>query len=169
MNRLFIVCPFSNMEVFVQKRFGTHTLFLTSMGAQVPCNEYQQIMTMRDLLESEQIESINLVNDTDCRFLNAVVKRELQHRTAAKSVLEEIYIDHFYQSFHNRPEAEQIARLAALHLQQQMNNLRESSLLGDYISANSIEVKAWLTTRAKGRWHQLKSSSSLLRAASITV
>ena len=147
MKKLFVVCPFSSLEGFLRQQFGPDILFYTSMAGVIRFDNYKHIIAVRDIMEREEIRRIYLVTDISCRFLNAIISRQPQQRSYAVEALENIYVDHFYESFMNQPVRRQQKRLAALNVIQQAQELLQTSLLDSFIEANQIRIQPLVTDR----------------------
>ncbi len=148
-NLLFIVCPFSGMETYLQNRYGNNILFLTFSGAVLQFQEFEYILEVRDFIEREKIKKIYIVNDTSCRFINGIIKKDKIFKFQAQRVIEELYIDNYFSDFKDQTLCHQQFKLAELNVKNQINGILNSTLLGSYISEFDIEVKGIITSKEK--------------------
>jgi hypothetical protein len=75
-NTLFITCPFSCLEVDLQKQFGKEIFFLSSTTAALQYEESEYLEGVKDFILRKKIKTIYFVNDTSCKFINGVIKKK---------------------------------------------------------------------------------------------
>lgn len=146
-NQLFIVCPFSCMEPFLQNKYGKDIFFLTFTGAVIQFQEFEYLLEVRDFIIREKIKTIYIVNDTSCRFINGVVNRHKIVGFQPENVIQELYINHYHTDFKNQPFYKQRNRLAELNVKNQIREILVSTLLGSCISDFDIEIKGLITSK----------------------
>lgn len=148
-NKLFIVCPFSCMETFLQNKFGNDIFFLTSTAAVLPCKDVEYISEIKLFIIREKIKQIYIVNDTACRFINGIIKKNKIAGLPAEKVIEELYIEHYFSDFKYQSLLHQQNKLAELNIKNQATELINSILLGECISQFDLEIKGLITTKEK--------------------
>ena len=148
-NQLFIVFPFSCMETYLQNKYGNNIFFLTFSGAVLQFQEFEYILEVRDFIEREKIKKIYIVNDTSCKFINGIIKKDKIFKLQAQRVIEELYIDNYFSDFKDQSLNHQQFKLAELNIKNQINGILNSTLLGKYISEFDIEVKSIITSKEK--------------------
>lgn len=148
-NTLFIVCPFSTMEPFLRAKFGHDAFFMTAAGADLPQGPWDFTEAVADFLMRERIDTICIVNDMSCRFVDAIVRRKTLHGLPVETVLEDLYVEYYNTVFRDRPLFKQQYKLAELNVLRQACKLLESSLVGRLIADNGITVKGLVTSRER--------------------
>jgi carbonic anhydrase len=148
-NTLFIVCPFSTMEPFLRTKFGDDAFFLTAAGAVLPQRPWDFTEAVADFLTRQRIDTICIVNDMSCRFVDAIVRRKTLHGLPVETVLEDLYVEYYNTVFRDRPLFKQQYKLAELNVLRQARELLESSLIGRLIADNGITVKGLVTSRER--------------------
>ena len=146
-NKLFIICPFSHLEPFIINNFGQNSYFLTMPGGLAPSNDYDFLSSINEFLKTYGISSIYLVSDTGCRFVSTIVNHEQPFGLTVEQALQEIYIDHYTKDFKDKDPHLKKQKLAELHIKKQINELKESVVLGPVISQNNIKVNGLLTSK----------------------
>lgn len=148
-NKLFIICPFSQMEFFLQKKYGNDIYFLTCSGAVLQYEEYEYISEVKQFILREQIKTIYIANDTSCSFINGIIKKNKLHGLKSEKIIEELYIEYYLSDFKNQSLLVQQNKLAELNIKNQANELMNSTLLGSFIFEFDIEIKGLITTKEK--------------------
>lgn len=74
-NKLFLVCPFSCMEIYIQQKLGENVFFMSAMAAVLRFDR-EDISAIKHFIEREKIQEILIVGDTSCRFINGALKNE---------------------------------------------------------------------------------------------
>lgn len=154
-NMLFIVCPFSCMESALRKEFGSDSYFVTAPGAILEIEDSKYMESIIDFMLSKKITALYVVNDTACKFLNRIIKREEIFGLAAEVILEELYFDYYTTYFKRQPLHEQQIRLAELSIKKQVAELKRSEILGEFIHEHKIQVKALITTKTKNTFEEI--------------
>ena len=91
-NKLFIVCPFSNLENFIIQKYGEEVFFFTTL-ATILDNETVDRLSLRHLIERENIKEIIIAVDTSCYFINGCLKKTLKRKKYPEIVLSKIRLD----------------------------------------------------------------------------
>jgi carbonic anhydrase len=149
LNKLFIVCPFSRMETFLQSKYGDDIFFLTCTATVLPYKDFEYILEIKQFIIRERIKKIYIVNDTACPFINGIIKQNKNIGFPAEKVLEELYIEYYFTDFKHQSLFHQQYKLAELNVKNQVDELLYSTLLGDSISQLNLEIKGLITTKEK--------------------
>lgn len=148
-NSLFLVCPFSNMENFIRQKFGQDVFFLTAMAGQSQLDELRYTEAVLELIEREQISELFLVNDTSCRFLNALLAGKPLHGSTAETTLEQLLVDNYFEIKAAATRSAQLKKFAAINLKTQLQEMENNALLKAWIAENRLEIKGLITTKAE--------------------
>lgn len=160
-NKLFLICPFSCMEKLLQSKYGNDIYFLTCSGAVLQYEELEYISEVKRFILREQIKTIYIVNDTSCRFINGIIKKNKLYGLKSEKIIEELYVEHYLSDFKNQSLLVQQNKLAELNIKNQANELMNSTLLGSTIFAFDIDIKGLITTKEKELFKevQIKNNS----------
>ena len=158
-NTLFITCPFSCIEVDLQKQFGKEIFFLSSTAAALQYEESVYMEGVKDIILREGIKTIYFVNDTSCRFINGVIKKKDNFDFFPEKALKKIYTEYYSSDFKRQALCKQQIKLAELNLKKQMKMIRRCSVLGTYIRESKIEIKGLITIKSKKKYTEFDLSS----------
>lgn len=158
-NKLFIICPFSCMEAFLQSKYGDKIFFLTSTAAVLPYKDFEYIFAMKQFIFREGIKQIYIVNDTACRFINGIIAQNKNIAFPAENAIEELYIEHYFSDFKNQSLFHQQNKLAEHNVKNQANNFIDSAILGECIYQFDVEINGLITTKENGIFKEVKIKS----------
>jgi carbonic anhydrase len=156
-NKLFLVCPFSCIENFIQEKYGENVFFLTSTAAIFNFNEPAYVESVKEFIESNNIEEVVIVNDLSCRFLHKALQRTgEQQRNAAERTLSHLFTDN-YSSLMQQPSSKaQLRQLATLNIQEQVNNMMELDAFGDLFMLNEVKLTGLISDRLDKKVHAIE-------------
>jgi carbonic anhydrase len=150
-NKLFWICPASKVEHFIQEKYGENSFFITGLGAVFKLKELAYVEELISFIESEAIEELIVVNDTSCCFIHNVLTRQKGYGTHAEQVLLNLLLDHYAYVTGCTSVAEQKARLAALNVQRQIDELLGHYYFLQQVVLQKLVVKGLVTSRAAGK------------------
>ena len=75
-NKLFFICPFSQLEHFIREKYGDDVFFITTLDDVFQFEDANYAEVIRDFIKRENITDIFVVNDTSCRFIKSVLEKE---------------------------------------------------------------------------------------------
>ncbi|SDZ32503.1 MULTISPECIES: carbonic anhydrase [Rhodonellum] len=148
-NQLFIICPFSGMESYLQNKYGKNIFFITYSGAIVQQQDFDYMLEVKYLIYREKIKRIYIVNDTSCRFINGIIKRNKTIGFPSQKVIEELYVEYYFSDFKDQSLFNQQQKLAEFNIKNQVDEIMNSTLFKDYIQEFSIEIKGLITSKEK--------------------
>jgi carbonic anhydrase len=163
-NRLFIVCPFSNLELFINKKYGNNAYFISVPGAVVLFEDLDYLIAIKRFLEENKIDSIYVVADVSCPFINKITDRNNDISNYWEYAIEEIYNENYLEHFENLSIQEQKFKLAAMNVNNLANEIMESEIFKDLINTNKIHLRGLITSRIQNHLeeiniHQLNRNS----------
>lgn len=156
-NKLFIICPFSNLEFFLQKYFGKNSFFLTFSCAIIETQDYQYLETIRDFIVTQNIQTVYIVNDVNCRFINNIISNKKSLGLWSENILQNLYFEEYFTHFKNKPLAYQQYKLAELNVMNQINNMQHFSLLQTLLINNSFDLKGLITCMNTQKVKEIKT------------
>ena len=149
-NKLFLVCPFSCMEIFIRKYFGDDVFFITAIAAAFQSEEQEYLEKVKALIERESITEIIIVNDTSCRFINSVLKNKNGFAYPAEQILQKMFNENYSVLMQKKLLAEQQEMLAVFNVKHQANEMLKSILFQQNHSKNT-KLTGLVTTKASNR------------------
>lgn len=148
-NKLYIICPLSTMELFLQRVFGKDIFFLTATGGVFQNHEYNYVEGIKDFILRQDIRSIIFVNDLECPLIDNILRHQNLFGLESEKVLENIYIDNYTSLLKGQALPDQKYMLAELNIKKQIIKLKTSTVLGSLIESRKIEVSGLITFRKK--------------------
>jgi len=89
-NKLFIVCPFSNLEGFLRYKFGPESLFASAMAGIPNIEDSSWLESLGGTIRREGITELYLVQDLQCRFAQCIRSQDKGYGTHAEAALQAI-------------------------------------------------------------------------------
>ena len=154
-NQLFIVCPFSCMETFLQNKYGNDIFFLTFSGAVFQFEDVNYVEVIRDFINRENITNTFIVNDTSCRFIKRVLETKKGFGTFSEEVMINLLIDNYSVVMQTKSLIEQKKALAELNIRRQVKEILSNELFLQPIIQNKINIKGLITTKAENKLIEL--------------
>ncbi len=145
-NKLFLICPFSNMENFIRRIHGTDVYFMTAMATAFSY-ERDDIRKIADFLDRRMITNIYIVNDTSCRFINGVIEQKKNSGSDAEKNLEVLLMENQKIIMKQSTTFDKVKTLTELNIIEQILNLREHDLIMSVVEKNKISIKGLITTK----------------------
>lgn len=149
--KLFLICPFGQLEHFIKDRFGEDTFFLTSLGGVFDFNEVAYAEAFTDFIERESIAEVFIVNDTSCRFIKSVLEKEKGFNTAAEQRMINLLIDNYYTVMDERSPLEKKKTFAELNVRHQASEILSNELLLTSLLQSNVSLKGLVTSKAAGK------------------
>lgn len=163
-NKLFIICPFSQLETFLQKKYGENVYFITAPASIMDWNQKQYFDMLSDFIQSKKINELFVVNDVDCCFIESIIAKKKLQGLYSEKILEQLYVEHYFTHFKNETPEQQKIKLAELSINYQLMQLIQTQPLGLQIMDGDIELKGLITSKKENYFseiqiHHLKNTS----------
>ena len=95
-HKLFLTCPFCQLEGFLNEKFDGNFLFISAPGAVFDFSDINFSKRLSEFIEREQIEELYVVNDISCVFIDKVLsKKNHFFESTAESVFLHNLIDNY--------------------------------------------------------------------------
>lgn len=154
-NQLFIVCPFSCVENFLRDKFENTNYFISCSGAVLQYQELASSVAIRDFIFNANIKTIYIVNDTSCRFINSIIKRDKLSGVYSELSIQALYIEHYLTDFKDQSLFAQQRKLAELNIKKQAIKMVNSSLIGSCIADFDIAIKGLITSKENNLYQEI--------------
>lgn len=150
-NKVFLVCPFSNLEYFIRNKYGSDVFFITGIAGILSYRDEQYLTAIRDFIKEHRIQSFYVVNDTDCRFINNIIYREPLYGTTAENLIEIVYLDHFTTICREKTLQDQKFKLAEHNVRHQIAEVSDNLFLRQGLLENGTKIFGLVTTKSINR------------------
>jgi hypothetical protein len=139
-NNLFIVCPFSSVELRLKRKYS-NAFFISCPGAIIPYSDNSFIEILKGEIIRNNIKSVYFVNDTSSRIINAVLSTKDLFGLDAEYLVEKIYNNAFPQRLKGCSIQYQQLRLAEFIVQNQKDEFLTNGVFTDLVIDEKIMVK----------------------------
>jgi hypothetical protein len=137
-NKLFLVCPFCQMENFIIKRYG-EAFFYTAPAAMFHFKN-DNLQAIKEFITREEVGEIYLVGETSCNFTNNVLDNKdlsgLQCETEIQKLI----------SIGDTPQS-----LTEKMMKNQANRLGGKALFGKEIEAGNTSLHILVTDKRENK------------------
>lgn len=140
-NKLFLVCPFCQMENFIIKHYG-EVFFLTAPAAMFHF-ENGDLQAIKEFITSEHIKDIYLTGDTSCNITKNVL--DDKNNSPLKWLQCEIEIQKL------KSDNDSLHSLTEKMLKEQANSLCSKNFFGKEIEAGNISLHLLITDKQENR------------------
>jgi hypothetical protein len=161
-NQLFVLCPFSSLETFLQNKYGENSFFLTYSGVVLQYQDLHYLLDIKDFMFREKIKTIFIVNDTSCRFINGIIKQKKKLGFESEKIIEELYIDNYFSDFKEQTIDHQLFKRTKLNIKNQINGIVNSTLLGSHIADLDIKVKGLITSKENKFYKEINTEKNTI-------
>jgi hypothetical protein len=145
--RLFIVCPFSQLETFLSARFGETSYFLTAAGSVLFLEPIKFTNALEDFLIREAIEEIAVVNEWSSVFIRNALNEELEPVIETAQILHKTYLQHREDILSDNTFENRCRQLAFLNSRRQLSELLKNVSIGKIIQSKNIQLKCLVVHR----------------------
>ncbi len=154
-NKLFFICPFSQLEHFIREKYGDDVFFITALGAVFQFEDVNYTEVMRDFINRENITDIFIVNDTSCRFIKSVLEKEKGFGTFSEEAMINLLIDNYSVVMQTQSLNEQKKKLAELNIRRQVKEILSNEMFLQTIIQENVRIKGLITTKAENKLIEL--------------
>lgn len=133
-NKLFLVCPFCQMENFIVNHYG-EVFFLTASGA-VFIFESDELKVIKEFIARENIQRIYLVGETSCNFTKNILENSNYSGLFCENEIQKL------KSSGDTPHS-----LTLKILKEQANRLCSVNFFGNEIASKKISLHSLLTVK----------------------
>ena len=156
-NKLFLICPFSQMETFLRNHYGGEIYFATAMGSLFKFDDKDYFNYFKHFIQRSNITEINLVVDTSCRFLNNVLTQEQDYNTNTEKELLSVFLKNYEDIVEHTAINKKQQFLAELIIKYQTDKLLNISFFESLIRQNLITLRGLITTISKNEKFEVKN------------
>ncbi|MFO7657035.1 MAG: hypothetical protein R6W78_08205 [Bacteroidales bacterium] len=146
-NRVYIVCPFSQMEAFIRENIDTDAYFITGMAGRLCFGDEINTQVILYFIQRENIKEIIIVNDVNCRFMEEVLNNRITKPNPATIIYRKLISD-FKEVFPKIKTSEERRHLLAkLNINDHFREIKSNAVLRPLFIKNSIKLRGMVTNR----------------------
>lgn len=154
--KLFLVCPFSFMEPYIQRTFGSEHCFLTALAINFEFEHPDWGPSVKKVLEDHKVAEIVLVQDLSCKFLTSAVKKQEILIDDEDFELVKILEQHAEDVFLTESVLRQKERLAKRYLKHQLNRISSLPALKEGVSSGNLKIKGLLSDKVGDTYNEIE-------------
>lgn len=145
--KLFVVCPFSQIEGFLRYKFGQESMFATAMAGNPQVEDALWLNSLVDTIRREGVTELCLVQDLQCRFLQVVMSGEAGFGTLCEEQLRQILDNNREKISAESCWADQLFAFASLKIANQANQIASLPLMEQLIRETGLSVQGMVTDK----------------------
>ncbi len=142
-NKLFFVCPFSQLEQSIRKEYG-NVYFFTAPAAIFNFDDERVVAEISSFLNRENVSDLYFVCDEGCRFINNVLYGNVDSSLACETTIES------FTSLSDQPSS-----LAEKIIWKQLDAIKNCNSLASLLNERGIKLHGLITSK-KPSWHITK-------------
>jgi hypothetical protein len=151
-NHLFLICPLSFSEGYLNRNIPGNHCFLTALGTTFRFDEIKYVEKVKEFLESEMINCITIVHDLQSEIFSKIINHE---KIKVDYYPMEVLLNHYlnnYQQINACPSMEEKSReLAIQHMRELSSIIANHALLKPTIDKKNISVNGLMIHKTKAK------------------
>lgn len=146
--RLFVVCPFSQIEGFLRYKYGQESMFATAMAGNPQVEDALWLNSLVDTIRREGVTELFLVQDLQCRFLQVVMSGDAGFGTLCEVQLHQIVENNREKISAESSWANQLFAFASLKIVNQTNQIASLPLMVQLIQETGLSVQGIVSDKS---------------------
>ncbi|WP_146194167.1 carbonic anhydrase [Brumimicrobium oceani] len=146
-NKLFLICPDCFLENRIQHNFPGQSYFATALGAVFAPIKFGYAESINGIINRENIKEVYVVNDTSCRFINAIIQGEEGFNTKEEKILNDVFYENSVAILKHENIKDRAMELLQLNLTKQVKELRKTDLIGSKFQAGVLTIEGLIYDR----------------------
>jgi len=155
-NRLFIVCPFSNLEYTLKKRYGQDSLFLSAPAGLVSAQDVHFMEDLKRVITANNISVIYVASEVSNSFILSVIndsyKRDISFLNPVADLKEEFWLERLA----GLTPKQQALKMAELMVELSVESLQSLLVSINIEFAQSFTVRGIVLSNEAGFIKELK-------------
>lgn len=152
MNRLFLICPECCLESKIINHFGDNSFFYTSLAAIFDFSDFKLMEEINQVIVSESITEILIVNDLQCTFILETILGEPSFNSNSTRILKQLTFE-----LKNDNEISKLkpSSLCYKSITYMSNQIRETAFVGGKIEKGELGLKGLLYNRVNNEFEEI--------------
>lgn len=145
--RMFIICPFSQIENYIRENIDSDAYFITGLAGRLSFSDELNTQIILYFIQKENINEICIVNDINCRFMEEALENKNIQLNSASNIYKKLFSD-FKEVFPKlRTRDERRLLLAKLNITDHFREIKSNNLIGPLFKRNRIKLRGMVTNR----------------------
>jgi len=146
-NKIYIVCPFSQMEEFIRNNIDNNAYFITGAAGRINFDDMLLPEILSHIILREKIKEIIIVNDINCMFIDNVLNNKISYPNKAYNFLKKLISDYREAFPSTKPIEERRHLLAKLNINDHSREIKSNSVLKYLFTRSSIKISGIIANR----------------------
>lgn len=155
-NRLFIVCPFSNIEYLLKKQFGHDSLFLSVPAGMVSVTDYYFLEDLKRIITANNVGEIYIANEVSNSLILSVLNEKYERDIAILNPIADLKEEFWLEKFAGLTPKQQALKMTELVVEQSVESLQSFLLSIQVEQAQSKRVRGIVLSKEAGFIKELK-------------
>lgn len=157
--RLFIVCPFANLEYSLKQQFGTDSLFLSVPAGLVHASDNIFLNNLREMVAVNTINEICVVNEVANPIITSMISNEFKRDITYLNPVADLKEEYWLEKFAGLSKYQQALKMAELIVEQSMELIRTVFNKTHSSTIQSVTIKGIVISKEAGFIKELKKMS----------
>ena len=155
-NRLFIVCPFSNIEYMLKKQFGHDSLFLSLPAGLVSAADDHFLDDLKRIIIRNNVGEIYIANEVSNSFILSVLNETYNRDIAFLNPIADLKEEFWLEKFAGLTLKQQALKMTELVVEQSVESLQSFLLSIQLEYAQFKSVRGIVLSKEAGFIKELK-------------
>ena len=155
-NRLFIVCPFSNIEYMLKKQFGHDSLFLSLPAGLVSAADDHFLDDLKRIIIRNNVGEIYIANEVSNSFILSVLNETYNRDIAFLNPIADLQEEFWLEKFAGLTLKQQALKMTELVVEQSVESLQSFLLSIQLEYAQFKSVRGIVLSKEAGFIKELK-------------
>jgi len=147
-NSLFVICPFCQLEIYLQKKYGDDIFFMTATAGVLNFDS-SEVLDLKDFIKREHITDIYLVNDIGCNFIEEAINKKKEFGLHAEKQLRVLLKHNQLKTIGKASIHEKKIIVAKINVQQQVKYLESEKFLKNEVENSEINIHTLITNKCE--------------------
>ena len=139
--KLFIICPFSNLEQFLRNKFGFDSFFISAPAGMIPTDDNQSLENLKMAIMANCINEVYIVNEVSNPLILSLIREEGKKDILFLNQVAELREEFWLKRLAGLSQSQQALKMAELV------NEKSIELLESYLNFKSVEEAKSITLR----------------------
>lgn len=154
--RLFIVCPFANLEYLLKQQFGNDSLFLSVPAGLVHASDNIFLDNLKAMVAVNCINEIYVVNEVSNPIVTSIINNEYKRDITCLNPVADLKEEYWLEKFAGLSKYQQTLKMAELMAEQSMELIRTVFASTHSSTILSVTIKGIVISKEAGFIKELK-------------
>lgn len=149
-NKLFIVCPFSNLEYLLKKQFGHDSFFISAPAGLVPFTDKIFLESLKSIISANAIGQVCVVADIANPLILSVIHEDYTEKIPLLNPVTQLKEEFWMERLAGLTSQQQALKLAELLIEQSIEFLQSFLVSKNPKEAHFLAVRGFVLSKESG-------------------